>query len=122
MANTIQVTACDNELIVLAYQSGASFELCQVLSGNLNTVSVTLTINAGTNTGTQIFNGTTGPLNITASTNLTSGQYSLLILGINWSGQSQFTVVVDGTTYSFPLQQDAPSGLVWNPGPISITV
>ncbi len=27
MPNTITVTACDNELIVIAYQGGASFEL-----------------------------------------------------------------------------------------------
>lgn len=121
MPNTINVTACDNELIVLAYQWGASFELCRVLSGNSNSVNVTLTINPGSYSGTQVFNGVNGPLNISTSTNLAPGKYSLLLLGIDWGGPQQFTVAVNGQAFALPYG-DNGNGLVWNPGPITITV
>ena len=121
MPNTITVTACDNELIVLAYQGGASFELCRILSGNNQSVNVTLNIQSGPYQGTMVLNGVTQPLNLNLTQNLASGAYSLLLLGVDWGGPSQFTVGVNGTPYTLPLTNQG-NGLLFNPTPISITV
>ena len=44
MANltSINVSSCDNELIILAYGWSASFEIANIKSGNYNTVDVTI--------------------------------------------------------------------------------
>ena len=122
MPNTIAITACDNELIVLAYQWGASFELCRILSGNNHSVNVTLNINSGVYQGTIVLNGVDQNLSQTITQTLSSGTYSILLLGIDWGGPAQFTVSVNGgTAKTLPLQNEG-DGLLFNPGPISITV
>jgi hypothetical protein len=121
MPSQINVTACDNELIVLAYQWGASFELCRVLSGNYNPVNVTLNIQPGTYQGTIVLNGVNQPLNVNLTQTLAPGSYSLLLLGVDWGGPAQFTTTVNGQAFNFPSTNKA-DGLVFNPGPIPITV
>lgn len=122
MANQIQVTACDNELVVLAYNSTSSFELCRILSGNNQPVNVNMNISAGVYEGTVVLNGVNQPLNVTFPPTIPSGAYSILLLGINWGGPTQFTVNVNGKPYTLPLNPSGPSGLTFNPGPIAITV
>ena len=121
MANTIQVTACDNELIVLAYQWGTSFELCRILSGNLQPVNVTLNITQGIYEGTIVLNGVNQPLNLAIPQTLAAGNYSILLLGVDWGGPAAFTVNVNGTPFTL-TPQPTGDGLVFSPGPISITV
>lgn len=121
MSNTITVTACDNELIVLAYQWGASFELCRILSGNNQPVNVTLNVQSGPYQGPIVLDGVNQPLSQTINQTLSSGAYSLLLLGVDWGGPAQFTVNVNNTPYSLPLTNQG-DGLLFNPGPISITV
>lgn len=121
MPNTITVTACDNELIVLAYQWGASFELCRILSGNNQPVNVTLNLQSGVYQGTIVLNGVNQPLSQTISQTLASGAYSILLLGIDWGGPAQFTVDVNGTPYTLPLTSQG-DGLLFKSNPISITV
>lgn len=121
MANTIKVTVCDNELIILAYQGYGSFELCRILSGSNNKVNVTMNIRSGQYTGPQVLNGVKNPLTATLDAHLTSGQYKLLLLGIDWGGPHQFTVDFNGETYSLPYASEG-DGLVWHTGPILFTV
>ena len=124
MPATITVTACDNELIILAYPTSApnaSFELCRILSGNNTGVNVTLTVQPGTYTGPIVLNGPSNSLNLSVPTCVTSGSYSLLLLGVNWGGVYSFTVNVNGTIVPGGSGSTG-TGLVWNPGPISITV
>jgi len=121
MSNTITVTACDNELVILAYQVDASFELCQILSGNNQPVNVTLDLSPGTYQNTVVLNGVNQPLSQTITQNLPSGTYSLLVLGVNWGGPTQFTVNVNGTPYTLPFTSEG-AGLTFNPGPVTITV
>jgi len=121
MSNTIAVTACDNELIVLAYQWGASFELCRILSGNNQSVNVTLNIQSGTYQGTIVLNGVNQPLSQNITQTLAAGAYSILLLGVDWGGPSQFTVNINNTPYTLPLTNQG-DGLLFNPGPVSITV
>lgn len=125
MANTINVTACDNELVILAYNWDNSYELCRILSGNNQSVNVTLNIQPGTYEGTVVLNGVNNPLNVTLAPTIPSSDpskpYSILMLGVDWGGPAQFTTSVNGTAHNLPLQPTG-SGLVFNPGPIAITV
>jgi len=121
MTNTINVTACDNELVIMAYQWGASFELCRILSGNSNRVNVNINLNQGSYMGPIVLNGVNNPLNQDLNLYLPAGAYSLLLLGIDWGGPQQFTVAVNNRPYSLPYGNNG-DGLVWNPGPIAITV
>lgn len=120
MSNTIQVSACDNELIILAYQEGVSYEIGRILSGNGEAVNVSIDLLAGDYVGTSLFNGIITPLDVSVTTYIPSGSYSLLFLGINWGGPSSFTVSVGGTAVGGTVGQGL--GLTWNPGPIAITV
>jgi hypothetical protein len=123
MANMINVTACDNELIIMTYQGNAGYELCRILSGYNNTVNVQLNIQAGPYQGSLTFNGVTTPLNVPNPITVTvpAGEYQLLLLGIDWGGPAQFTVNVNGKQYALPPQSNG-NGLVFNPGPIPLTV
>ncbi len=120
MANTIHVTACDNELIILAYQWGVSYELCRILSGNSNAVDLTFTINAGLYTGSMTFNDVNTALNASLNTYLPAGDYSLLLIGVNWGGPTQFNVDVNGNPYNSP--GGSAAGCIWTPDPIAVTV
>ncbi len=122
MGNSITTTACDNELVILAYTPSASYELCQILSGNSQSVNVTLGIQPGTYQNTIVLNGVNQPLKQSINQTLPAGTYSILMLGVNWGGPTQFMVNVNGTAYELPFTQQGPLGLTFNPGPISITV
>ena len=108
MANTITVTACDNELVILAYNWDNSYELCRILSGNNQAVNVTLNIQPGTYDGTVVLNGVNQPLNVTLAPTIPTSDptkpYSILMLGVDWGGPAQFTTSVDGKAYTLPLQ------------------
>ncbi|HNW51965.1 MAG TPA: hypothetical protein PKH79_12845 [Prolixibacteraceae bacterium] len=121
MANTIQVTKCDNELIILAFQEGVSYELCRILSGNNLPVSVSISIVADTYAGTQVFNGVNNALNVNTIISLPKGKYSLLLVGIDWGSLQQFNVNVNGTIYDLGPSTTG-EGTVWCPGPIAFAV
>ena len=95
-SNTVRITASDNELYVLAYQWGASYQLAHIQSGNSNTVNVTVNINQGAYTEPAVQNGVNGPLNTTYSVNLPSGDYELVAVGVNWGGPWSFALSVNG--------------------------
>jgi len=111
-ANTFNITACDNELILIAYQWGASFQLATILSGNFNSVNVTLPITAGPYQGPVTLNGVNNPLSGTFPLNLPTGDYTLAVIGIDWGGPQQFSFTFNGTTYSLPSSTEG-SGVVW---------
>ena len=122
MGNSITTTACDNELVILAYQEGASFELCQILSGNSQPVNVTLGIQPGTYQNTIVLNGVNQPLKQSINQTLPAGTYSILMLGVNWGGPSQFNINLNGSSYELTFNPNGPAGLTFNPGPVTITV
>jgi len=121
MANKISVTACDNELIVLAFTPTASFELCRILSGNRNAVSVTIPITAGPYVGAVDLNGVNQPLNLAVPQTLAPGTYSIQLVGVNWGDVTHFSGSVNGTSFDLPEKPAAP-GVTFSPAPISITV
>lgn len=78
----IQVTAADNELLLIASTPAGSFELLHYKSGYNKPVNVT------------VYPGAILP----------TGTYSLTMIGINWGGPSNYKVVVTAggtpTTYT----------------------
>jgi hypothetical protein len=124
MSNKITITACDNELIILAFQWGGSFELCRILSGNSNSVNIILNIVAGQYAGPLLLNGVHSGLISTNDIYLNKGSYSIQLLGLNWGAAGQFTVDVNGLLNTQPHSPKTtpPSGLTWHPDVIVITV
>lgn len=121
MSNTIKVTACDNEIIILAYQWGASFELMRIQSGNSNTVDVTINVQPGQYKESLVINGVNSPLSGTYDVYVPQGTYSLLFAGINWGGPLGFKVNFNGTDYNSNPSASG-DGLVWNTAPLPMTV
>ena len=101
----IHVTACDNELYILASQSPVgSTEICHIKSGFNNPVEYLV-----------------NPQSI-----LPHGNYTLIMVGINWGGPQAFHVTLTDagnivTTHTAPT--NAPVGATWTVAvPITVSV
>ncbi len=123
MANTIKITKCDNELILIAYQWGSSFELCRILSGNNNPVNISINLYSGQFQGTLLLDGINpgSPLSGTYNVALAKGSYSLIGLGIDWGGPMAFAFSLNGAAATFTPTGGA-DGLVSYTKPIAVTV
>jgi len=103
MATTtnIQITACDNELYILASQEPVpSIEICHLKSGYSKPVSYAI-----------------APQAI-----LKPGNYSLTMVGINWGGPAAFKVFLAGPNQTYELAlSPQPIGVVWHQT-VTITV
>ena len=88
MATTtkIHVTACDNELYILASTPAGSSEICHLKSGYNNPVEYVVV-----------------PQSI-----LPNGAYTLTMVGINWGGPQAFKVIL--TTGGVDTAHPAPAG------------
>ncbi|MDT5062567.1 MAG: hypothetical protein QOH63_3026 [Acidobacteriota bacterium] len=97
MATTtkIHVTATDNELYILASTPSGSSEICHIKSGFNNPVEYVVV-----------------PQSI-----LPSGAYTLTMVGINWGGPHQFTIILTtggtNTTITSGPPTNAPAGANW---------
>ena len=118
--NTLKITACDNELLVVAYQWGASFEVANIQSGNSEPVDVTITIDEGQFSKTINLNGVTRPLSGTYPSSLAAGEYSLALIGVNWGAAASFAAEFNGQAVKGPTGSGV--GVVWTPAPISFKV
>lgn len=118
MSNSIKITACDNQLIVLALQWGESYEICNIKSGNNNAVEVPINIIAGNYSGPVKLNGVNKalePADVKEPVSLPPGEYVLVYAGINWGGPYQFTLDVNEKKYSLPKDSAGEQfGFVWN--------
>jgi hypothetical protein len=96
MATTtkIAVTACDNELHIIASTGAGSSEICHISSGYNNPVSYTVV-----------------PQSI-----LAPGSYSLTMVGINWGGPSAFKVALTtgGVVTNLTSPANSAVGVVWS--------
>ncbi|MBV6321201.1 hypothetical protein [Duganella violaceipulchra] len=96
MTASIKISACDNELRVIASTGAFSAEICHISSGNNDTVAYAVNLGSV----------------------LPGGTYSLTMVGINWGGPARFSVEVTNngavTPYSFE-KKDAAIGVVWSP-------
>ena len=89
MATPVNVTACDNELIVIASTPAASSEVFRIKSGYNNPVSYQVDLAAI----------------------LSPGGYDLTMIGLNWGGPYNFLLTVNGTSYG--ASGNANPGINW---------
>jgi hypothetical protein len=89
----IQVTAADNEIMLIACSATSSSELLHYKSSCNKPVNVTLYPGAM----------------------LSTGSYTLAMIGLNWGGAASFTVVVttDGRAQTFHGGAASAAGSVW---------
>lgn len=126
MTNTIDITACDNELYIIAYNTTQSYQLAHILSGNGEPVNASFSLLNGTYQTTATLNSVCFPLTgpnsnpMYGMATLPGGTYTLIALGINWGGPASFAVSVNGTPLSGTTSQG--EGLVWTPQGVTITI
>jgi hypothetical protein len=95
MTASIKVSACDNELHVIASTPAFSAEICHISSGYNDPVAYAVNL---------------GSI-------LPPGKYSLTMVGINWGGPAKYAIAVtnNGTTTPYSFEKaDAPAGVVWS--------
>jgi hypothetical protein len=94
MSASIRISACDNEMYIIASTGAGSSEICHISSGFNNPVAYAVDL----------------------ASILPKGTYDLTMVGINWGAAAKFAVTVtkDGvaTPYSFE-ERNAPAGVVW---------
>ncbi|MDH7447651.1 hypothetical protein [Aquimarina sp. 2201CG14-23] len=127
MSNTIKITQCDNQLVLFAIPQGEgnSYQLCNIKSGNFNSVDVNLQIEAGSYSGGFDANGVGGPLNESGTVQLPAGEYTLVYAGLNWGGPYNFDFTFNGKPYILANDPKKPLyGVIWSKGDngISFTV
>ncbi|MCU0421977.1 MAG: hypothetical protein MUC81_04120 [Bacteroidia bacterium] len=118
---TITVTQCDNELVLTAYQWGASFIICRILSGNTNPVNITINLTNGQYQGPLVLDGITTELKGTYNVALAAGTYDVVGVGINWGGPTGFKYSIGDKTIQSPATNEI-GGVVFTAGPTNIQI
>jgi hypothetical protein len=129
MANaTINVTACDNELYLIAVNSVTgsaptqSYQLVHIESGNSQAVNVTATVSPGAYFEPGTLNGVTQALNSSYPVSLPAGSYNLIAVGINWGLAQQFTFTLNGVAYSLPYSSSGSLAVAWTPAAVPFSI
>lgn len=89
MSTPVVVSACDNELIVIASQGAGSSEVFRLKSGYNAPVSYSIDL----------------------AFILPSGSYDLTMIGVNWGGPYDFALTVNGSPYG--ASGNAAPGVNW---------
>ena len=121
MSNQIHLTACDNQVILLAITWTDSRMLANIKSGNNNSVDVTIDIESGRSLKTINLNGVDGPLQENLSVDLPPGDYQLFAIGVNWGGPQAMELTFNGQSYTAPTSPEI-EGAFGTYGPIDFTV
>lgn len=127
MANTINITKCDNQLILIAVNNdntNETVEICNIQSGNFNNVNVTIDIVEGAagSSETIRLNGLQKDLSGNYTINVPSGNYSLIYTGINWGGPYNFEFDLNGEKHQLLNNPSNPlNGAIWNLGNLDLT-
>ena len=124
MSNIIEITACDNQLILIAIEEngGNSFDLCNIKSGYHYKVGVKLQIEEGEFSETFNANGTGHDLNESVVIKLPKGKYSLVYAGVNWGASYNFNFDLNNKNYNLKNNPNKPlTGVIWSQGNENIT-
>jgi hypothetical protein len=125
MSNTIEITACDNQLFVFAVNQkdqNQSYQICNIKSGNLHSVNVTVALAEGIFAGTYSQDGVNGNLDTNTTVNLPKGDYVLYYAGLNWGGPYNFEFTFNKDTFKLPNNPNQPlDGVIWSKGDNDIT-
>lgn len=90
----IQVNGVDNELYITAFAWGTSVEICHLKGGNAHPIT---------------FSGNANGI-------LTTGTYTILMVGINWGGPAAYDVqlTIDGVAQKYNFSDNSgKTGVVW---------
>lgn len=122
MSNIINISNCDNQLVIFAYNDGVSYELCNVQSGNFNSVDINLQIEEGDYAGGINANGVNAPLSENSTVKIPTGTYTLVYVGLNWGGPYSFEFNFNSKNYKLENNPQKPlEGVVWALGNDSIS-
>ncbi|SNR17286.1 hypothetical protein [Tenacibaculum jejuense] len=127
MDNIINVSKCDNQLIIIAVNNSnenETVEICNIKSGNFNKVNVNIKIeDSGSNNIPEPIklNGLEQDLSGTYTIKVPSGDYSLIYSGINWGGPYNFQFTFNDKLYEL-LDGSGGNlvGSIWNLGNLDI--
>ncbi|WP_415395834.1 hypothetical protein [Sulfurimonas sp. CS5] len=111
--NQIHITACDNEMFLVASGTNSSAPICHIQSVNGFTVMVTINIKKGSAYSpiTEI-NGLTGPINKTIDFIVPEETVYITPMCLNWSGPYDFKVKINNKDYNKKGNSSIPLGLV----------
>ena len=118
MAHTIEIKACDNELIIQAFSTTDSYMIAHIKSGNNHTVSINITVDEGTYSAGLSANGVNSNLNEMAKLSIPSGDYYLAVVGYNWGGPGNFYLKVDGIPMAWDKNGSDDIGTVFTPAAV----
>lgn len=99
MPTSVKITACDNELYILASQALGSSELIHVKSGFNNPVTDQFVLESI----------------------LPKGTWQITMIGINWGGPWAFKIIVGSNSYGNSAPS-GPVGVVWSQTTPPITI
>ncbi|WP_299712077.1 hypothetical protein [uncultured Tenacibaculum sp.] len=125
MTNTINITKCDNQLILIAVNNdntNETVEICNIKSGNNNSVNVTINLKDSSSASETIrLNGLQQNLDQTLNFEMPQGNYSLIYMGVNWGGPYNFQFSFNDRTYEL-LNDPSKSldGSIWNLGNLDL--
>lgn len=127
MTNTINITKCDNQLILVAINNdnaNDTVEICNIKSGNNNTVDLIISIEEGvgnTIPATIELNGLQQDLSGSYPIKVPKGNYSLVYIGINWGGPYNFEFGFNNKPYKLLNKPAKPlNGAVWSLGNLDL--
>ena len=122
---TISVTACDNELYLIAYVAkdlSRSYQICHIQSGYSWSVNVDITLAPGVWQRPATYDGLSGPINAAPTVCLPAGDYYLIAAGIDGGipvtgGLGVFDVTLNSTPLPGSPYNDgkATPGVCWHP-------
>lgn len=95
---TIQITKCDNQIVVYATTWNNSYQICDIQSGNNNLVDVSINLVNGAYTGPLQLNGVAPGKKLSGTYNVAipETKVNLGIAGLDWGGEADFSVSVNG--------------------------
>ena len=119
MPNTITASACDNELVIIAFNWSKSFYIGDIQSGNGNPVALTINLHGGNYSGPMSYNSVNGaPVTPpTYDVYIPADTYSIMVIGVNWGATAAFAASVNGVALD-PSTIQQVTGVAWTPSPV----
>ena len=97
--NTITITACDNEVFLIAHRGIESYTLAHIKSGYRQKVNVVVTVEPGQYTAVETFNGVNQPIDEAYTVKIPARKYNLSLVCVNWGGPLDYAYNVNGKQF-----------------------
>lgn len=129
MENIIRVTAADNQLILIAYQSGdasgneIAYDICNIQSGYNASVNAEIHLVPGDYRQVYpIYNGSGDPIESVTTVTLPSGDYKLVGIGISWGLAKAFAYSLNTNALGTPYTDGDFNGIQATFDPLGFTI